>query len=286
MNSQFVINEYIEKVLLNNNIGHAYLLEVDDSYSIEVAVTFVKKILEKEITDIMQLKNILNQIDNNIFPDLKIIKPDGKQIKKEQIFNLMTEYKNKSINNLKRFYIIEYAEELNSSAGNSLLKFLEEPEDDIVAILVTKNIYDVLETIVSRCQIINLNNYTSNHFTEENILEAINFLKIYEEKGKKGIAYLTEMYSLKSEELKNIFNIWSKLYENALTFKINKKIKLIDSEEEIKKISDKNDIEQIINKIKYLDKLIGLFDSNVNTRVILDNFFIGGDINENKRSKS
>lgn len=67
--------------------------------------------------------------------------------------------KEKSINSGKQFYIIEYAENLNSSSANALLKFLEEPDDEIIAILVTKNINKVISTIVSRCQIVNLNHY-------------------------------------------------------------------------------------------------------------------------------
>ena len=286
MSSQVAIEKYTKRILLNNNVGHAYLLEVDDSYNTEIAIEFVKKILEKSIVDLEKLKSVFNQIDNFSFQDLKIIKPDGKQIKKEQIFNLITEYKNKSINNLKRFYIIEYAEDLNLAAGNSLLKFLEEPENDIVAILVTKNIYAVLETLVSRCQILNLNNYISTTFNEENILLATNFLKRYEEKAAKSIAYLSELYLLKSDELKNIFIIWSKIYENVLNFKITKKIKINCVEEEIKKISEKNDKKEIINKIKQIDELVQFFDSNVNTRVILDRFFIGGDNHEFKSSKN
>ena len=42
-------------------------------------------------------------------------------------------------------------------ASNSMLKFLEEPEDGIIAILMTNNINNVLSTIISRCKVIKLN---------------------------------------------------------------------------------------------------------------------------------
>ena len=82
-----------------------------------------------------------------------IIMSFDKLIKKEQILNIKSEMNENTINSGKLFYIIEYAENLNSSSANALLKFLEEPDDELIAILVTKNINKVISTIVSRCQI-------------------------------------------------------------------------------------------------------------------------------------
>lgn len=45
---------------------------------------------------------------------------------------------------------------MTDQAANSLLKFLEEPEEDIIAILSCKNTSVVLPTIISRCQQIKL----------------------------------------------------------------------------------------------------------------------------------
>lgn len=280
MNNQPQVEQYIDNLLLNNNIGHAYLLEVDDSYTSELAINFIKNIVKKDIFDDDKLENIFYQIDSGTFQDLKIIKPDGKQIKKEQIFNLIVEYKNKSINNFKRFYVIEYAEDLNVSAGNSILKFLEEPEEDIVAILVTKNIYKVLETIVSRCQILNFNNYSYCLKNNELISRSLNFLDIYERKSEKSVAYLSDLYLLKSEELKEIFQICSKVYEEVLLFKTNGKRGVFE-QEVINRISEQNDKSELIKKINKLDLLINLFEFNVNNRVVLDNFIFGGEKNEN-----
>ena len=281
MDNQCQIEKNIDKVLFQNNIGHAYLLEVDDSYTIDLPINFIKKIIKKEINDKNELEKIFLQIDSGTFPDLKIIKPEGKQIKKEQIFNLIVEYKNKSINNLKRFYIIEYAEDLNISAGNSILKFLEEPEENIVAILITKNLYKVLETIVSRCQILNFNNYFYDFNDSDFISKSLEYLQIYEDKKEKAVAYFSELYQFKSEELKSVFYIWNKIYEESLVFKING-INNFFEQEKIKKISSQNTKSEIINKIKKIDFLMNLFDFNVNNRVIIDNYIFGGENNEDK----
>ena len=49
-------------------------------------------------------------------------------------------------------FIIYNAEKLNTSSANTILKFLEEPEENIIAVLTTDNRYQVLDTILSRCQ--------------------------------------------------------------------------------------------------------------------------------------
>ena len=43
---------------------------------------------------------------------------------------------------------------MNTSAANSLLKFLEEPVGNFLAILETESVGRILPTIQSRCQII------------------------------------------------------------------------------------------------------------------------------------
>ena len=41
---------------------------------------------------------------------------------------------------------------MNAAAANTLLKFLEEPEGEVTAILLTDSYQSILPTIQSRCQ--------------------------------------------------------------------------------------------------------------------------------------
>ena len=148
--------------IVNNKCSHAYLINTNGySKGFDLAVSFAKYILcplNKTNNQNCVNCNQCHLIDENAFSDLKIISSDGLWIKKEQTDELQSAFSLKSINSGKLVYIINGVENLNVSASNSILKFLEEPSDGIVAILVTDNIYNVLNTIVSRCQVINLNN--------------------------------------------------------------------------------------------------------------------------------
>ncbi|MCP6380089.1 hypothetical protein NL466_30780, partial [Klebsiella pneumoniae] len=52
----------------------------------------------------------------------------------------------------KKLYIISHADQMTANAANSLLKFLEEPNKDTMAVLITEQPQRLLDTIISRCQ--------------------------------------------------------------------------------------------------------------------------------------
>ncbi len=276
MNEYDDLKKLFSTITTKKKVGHAFLFNVDDSYDTSLAISFIKEILKNDVanadTGDSQYEKFSYQLDNNTFPDLMIIKSFDKVIKKEQILNIKSEMKEKSINSGKQFYIIEYAENLNSSSANALLKFLEEPDDEIIAILVTKNINKVISTIVSRCQIVNLNHY--NRKKDEQYFElALKYLLIYEDKKEKAVSYLSELYEISSDDLKGMINSWIYIYKNVLKLLLNK-----DSEEanneSILALSKKNNIESVIDKLDKLEKMSNLILYNVNVRIILDELFI------------
>lgn len=276
MNEYDDLKKLFNTITTKKKVGHAFLFNVDDSYDTSLAISFIKEILKNDVANAdtvdSQYEKFSYQLDNNTFPDLMIIKSFDKAIKKEQILNIKAEMKEKSINSGKQFYIIEYAENLNLSSANALLKFLEEPDDEIIAILVTKNINKVISTIVSRCQIVNLNHY--NRKKDEQYFElALKYLLIHEDKKEKAVSYLSELYEISSDDLKGMINSWIYIYKNVLKLLLNK-----DSEEanneSILALSKKNNIESVIDKLDKLEKMSNLILYNVNVRIILDELFI------------
>ena len=276
MNEYDDLKKLFNAITTKKKVGHAFLFNVDDSYDTSLAISFIKEILKNDVvnadTGDLQYEKFSYQLDNNTFPDLMIIKSFDKVIKKEQILNIKSEMKEKSINSGKQFYIIEYAENLNSSSANALLKFLEEPDDEIIAILVTKNINKVISTIVSRCQIVNLNHY--NRKKDEQYFElALKYLLVHEDKKEKAVSYLSELYEISSDDLKGMINSWIYIYKNVLKLLLNK-----DSEEanneSILALSKNNNIESVIDKLDKLEKMSNLILYNVNVRIILDELFI------------
>ena len=84
------------------------------------------------------------------------IEPDGQFIKRGQIDDLIHEMSKTAIETGRKIYVIHHADQLNVSAANTLLKFLEEPQSEITAILLTDRMHALLPTIRSRCQHLSL----------------------------------------------------------------------------------------------------------------------------------
>jgi DNA polymerase-3 subunit delta' len=171
--------KYIDSVIENNKISHAYLIELDDyDKDFTYVMTFIKMILcncsyeELEKAD----QQIIHLIDTNQYPDIYTISSETNVINKNMISDLQKEFVNKSMFDNKRIYIIKEAEKLNASSANTILKFLEEPEDDIIAFLITDNRYHIIDTIMSRCQILSLkeNNYIDT--IDDELLDIIDII--------------------------------------------------------------------------------------------------------------
>ena len=97
-------------------------------------------------------------IQSGNHPDLLMIEPEAKakNIKIDQIRELIAQLNNTAQQGGRIVVIIKYADLLNLAAANALLKTLEEPADNVVIILTTHNLCVLPATIRSRCYIITM----------------------------------------------------------------------------------------------------------------------------------
>jgi DNA polymerase III delta prime subunit len=256
-----------------NKLSHAYMFEIDDNINID---EFEKDISKFLILKNNKDKNIETLIDSNNYPNIKIIKADGLWIKKEQILEVQSDFKKESFDNNLKIYIIEDAAKLNKSSGNTLLKFLEEPEKNIVAILITKNKYSVITTIMSRCINISLIKKEYLKLTEEDL--SYKAVEIIEQYKIKALPHLYQLLITKDMERKNLLNIlenMQKIYNDILHLNngIKEEYNYFISDN-IKNIKYEPNNEKIIKKINALHKNSEYLRYNVNIKTILDKIII------------
>ncbi|WP_255288493.1 DNA polymerase III subunit delta' [Bacillus wiedmannii] len=134
----------------------------------------------------------------------------------------------------RKIYLIDRVEMLTTSAANSLLKFLEEPDGDTTAILVTENIQRVLGTIQSRCQILNFLDTPMGEYEEE--LSAANLsqdivkiLTRITNNIDKAILLAKEQWFIELHS--QIVRLMKNLMEPTVFIEIIKLLKLIDTKE-------------------------------------------------------
>lgn len=260
--------EQFENKINLKNLSHAYLLKTNDFSKV---ISMVKQTFKENGKTI---ENIDYLIDNDLYQDLKIIKPEGQWIKKEQIADLKEEYKTKSNYNGLRIYVIKNAENLNKSAANTMLKFLEEPEPNIIALLVTENITKVLETIVSRCQYIVLD---SNSEVDEIIdTNVLNLFELLELNGCKATFELFDIINKYEDrnEIRKLFIDLLMLYEKFLFYKLNINTTNDQFQNLFDNFDKNNKIEDIKKKIVSLMLAVDSLEYNVNIKLLVDKLLL------------
>ncbi|MDR1781951.1 MAG: hypothetical protein LBR40_03015 [Bacilli bacterium] len=160
----------VDNCVVNNALPQAIILEnasntiLDDAIDYIILKLFsngdIQSLTSKEKNDI--LKEEL--VDKLVF-DL-----NENNMKKEEAINIQERFMFTTLaSNNKQFYIIKSIDKASASVLNSLLKFLEEPYENVYAIFTTDNINKILPTIVSRC--INFHLVNNNKDTIINLLK-------------------------------------------------------------------------------------------------------------------
>ena len=278
MKSSYNLNflSIVDKIVSSNRISHAYIIQLknyDDDFVL--VKSFVKAILCKEKRKVSEfsdckLCNICNLIDNDNYPDLCVIEPEGKEIKKSQLVGLQKEFNNKSLLDNKRIYILKEADKLNESAANTILKFLEEPSDDIVAILVTTNRYKMLETILSRCQVLSIDSKEKEIIYNDEIIDLVHFICDGDALFINYSEIIEKILSDKMVALERL-KVVEQIFVQYLIDKENSSLSKY-----LNKLSDEKIVKYSLIIEEYLKKL----QYNVNYKLWLDSFFaslLGGE---------
>ncbi|MBR3660385.1 MAG: hypothetical protein IKN63_00580 [Bacilli bacterium] len=267
---------------------HAYIFEVDDiETSFPMILSFAKMIICKNhYTEESKCGdcNICHLIDNNTYQDLKIIEPMGASIRKEQVIELQKDLSLKSFNNTNQVYIIKEADKMNISTANSILKFIEEPQDGIYGILITTNRKALLSTIISRCILISLKTKKEEQFSLDDIENLSLFLKKLFKEKERSLAYIKQdffhYYELREDIIK-AFNIMEAILDCLIQKKYHQELVLNSNscdiiETNLGEISLNNIINCLEKVVIYKNKLLTVLNINVN--LLMDRFVI--DVSE------
>jgi DNA polymerase-3 subunit delta' len=307
--SQYIAYLLLVNSIRKNKISHAYLIDGNNNeFAFDFVMSFVKFIFcDKHYSNYECCEgcNKCGRIDSGNYTELKIIDSDSFVIKKEQLLDLKSEFCMKGIEGNKRIYVIKNCDKMNKQASNSLLKFLEEPEEGIIAILFTNHINNVLSTIISRCQVIKLVNnkkfncdssivnlansfcnnkndidvFLKDDLNLKKIKNVVDFLVYYEENGLDVMLYLKKMwYNIFQTRDDNFLGIFLMInfYYDVLKFKSNvKEYFFADYLSYIEKISNYNSIDRIMNKLNVCIKKYDELKFNLNVNLVIDDMIIG-----------
>ena len=152
---QPLLYKQLQKSFEHGRLAHAYLFEGDTGTGKqEFGLWMAKHVFCTNLVNQQPCNECHNcvRINENEHPDVLRIAPDGQTIKVNQIRELKAEFSKSGVETAKKVFLIQEADKMSTGAANSLLKFLEEPEGQILAILETTSLSRILPTIQSRCQ--------------------------------------------------------------------------------------------------------------------------------------
>lgn len=181
----------------SNKLSHAYLFEGDDAQSMQkVAINFAKLILCNNDEQCEVKVSTLNH------PDFMYVSSEESTIKKEKIEQLVHHMNQLPIEGNYKVYIVEDFEKLTVQGENSILKFLEEPPQNTIAILLSTKPEQILDTIHSRCQHVYFKPIDKgqfiNHLVDESLTRPVaEMLSTYTTQAETALS-LNEEYDLTS----------------------------------------------------------------------------------------
>lgn len=264
----------IVQTLSNVHLLHAYIIETNNNMPALVQSyvrLFVTQILSSRMDQTSySLEKLNTLIDKNNYPDVVEIRAQGNVIKKENILEIKEKFRDASVYQNYQIYIIYDADKMNTSAANTILKFLEEPEKDIIAILVTNNRYKIMDTILSRCSVLTLKQEPQPLQIEEisspmlTLVEQI--IKQKEELMISFQSYYEELFKTREmaeESIGSLITIFKTFFQTSLSEdkKYSQYIEKIEPTTLLEIISI---IEQSQQKLKY----------NVNLKLWLDELLL------------
>ena len=308
MEDQLISYKILVNALKHGTLSHAYLFETNNyQQGFDMALSFAKYLLcNQGYTNHENCRNChqCSMIDNHNYSELRIIESDGLWIKKEQLDNLQRDFSKKAVNGGKQVYIINHAERLNPQAANSILKFLEDPEPNIVAILVVNNKYSLLDTIVSRCQIISLQEHKNinksmstlekiayylfnskediqqfleDKSSEDLVNKCLEFVLYYEKNGLDTLLFTNRLWHSvikDKEDILNAFTILLLFYKDILNSKLRGDTEIFEYNENIQFIQNNNTEVQICDKINTILKQKEKIKFNINTSLLIDSLIM------------
>ena len=271
------VNKNLENILKRKVFSNGYIFSGPEGIGKkQTAIKFIKEIFKQYSTT----SNIEEKIIDNNHPDFLLIEPtylikgniirrsetesqknNKETIRIDQIRNIKIFLSQKSIESGKKVVLIVDAHLLNESASNCLLKTLEEPTNGIF-ILLTSKMNLLLNTIISRCQLIRFKSFSFKeieNFINNNLDYSIP--NIYEELNLQDLIYYAN--GSPGQILNNI-QIWKEIpneIKDNLNFPLNNNLEILTI---AKLITEKLEIDQQIFFVNFLQNKWWKKTKNIN----------------------
>ncbi len=196
------VNNFIKE----QRIPHAILIVGDSGTGKHVLADFLAQAIVCGKTDAPcgECENCRAALSKN-HPDITTIAPEDnkKNIAVDQVRELRQEAFIRPHKSVKRVFVIDKADTMNAASQNALLKVLEEPPEAVMFLLIAENNAAFLDTIISRCVVLNLTAQQGEEESTKFERAADDFLKYLMDNDQYNMLLVTNAFSKKRVETDN-----------------------------------------------------------------------------------
>lgn len=269
LSEPFDIESFFEEAVRDDRLASPYLFSGDNySRKREIACYLSRALNCRNFRDGRECAcDTCVKIENSNHPDVVWIKPVlGQKIKVEHIRSIIRRLYLRPYAARRKIFILENAENLTEEAQNAFLKTLEESPAGCLIVLMARQKELLLETVVSRCQVVN---FFSNVPTEKPSALIKDFLL-----SRNRLELLGELAkSIERKELEEILDSLLIWFRDALICKTNKENLCINTDKEnmpaMKEMASRYSLVKLERVIQEINHLRNLIQHNINHKIIL-----------------
>lgn len=179
------MNELLRQNILDRRFGHAYLLLGEKERCEREAASFIAAVCceSPRNGEACNECSTCRRREEN-FPELITLEPEKKNYIVKQINELMGYLSLSVAPGNHRIFWFKEADRLGEICSNKLLKSIEEPTEGVIFLLTAENDDRIVETILSRCRIIHINDDKDASQADDEIFHLLCLVK------KESFAYL------------------------------------------------------------------------------------------------
>ncbi len=303
------IKKHLQESIKKGSLSHAYIINGETGSGRRLLASALTKTLlcenRTEQGDACGKCKSCLQADSGNHPDVRFISHEKASIGIDDIRSqLINDITIKPYSSTHKIYIIPHANKMTEQAQNALLKTMEEPPEYATILLLTENSQNLLQTIISRCIVLNteplrqeeITQYLMKNlqmepeqakiaagFCQGNVGKAIHFatsddfsemkedtlrlLKKIDEMDIPDIMAIIKDLSQHKGKISEYLDLMLLWYRDVLMFKVTKDANLLLYRNEYKAISRQASIRNYADVekiIKAIDKAKMRLNANVN----------------------
>ncbi len=192
--------ETVKNFIKEGRIPHAILIVGDNAAKAKQLADFLAQaiVCGKSEAPCGMCDNCRAAESNN-HPDITVTAPEDnkKSIAVDQVRELRKEAFIRPHKADKRVFIIDKADTMNASSQNALLKVLEEPPETVMFVLIAENKAVFLDTVISRCVVLNVTASDDARADEKAFAAAEEFLNYLMDNDQYNMLITTHAFTKK-----------------------------------------------------------------------------------------